>query len=61
LEQKEAAWKGEVLLPFFNMNRIREKLTKLMDKMTEEERERNKNNPVLIYQKINSKSIQIYG
>jgi 5'-3' exoribonuclease 2 len=51
LEQKEAAWKGEVLLPFFKIERIREILMANYDRLTEEEKERDMINPVLVYRR----------
>jgi 5'-3' exonuclease len=40
LEQKEAAWKGEILLPFFKVDRIKKVLEENYSKMTNEEKER---------------------
>jgi 5'-3' exonuclease len=51
LEQKEAAWKGEVLLPFFKIERIRDLLKANYNLLTDEEKERDQVNPILLYKR----------
>ena len=52
---KRFAWLGEVLLPLIDPNRLKTATKKLEDKLSAEEKERNKRGNVLIFKRIQDK------